>query len=259
MLVEPTDRIEELAGSSLQLLGGFEIVVGGSRPQIPRLAQRLVAFLALRGERVDRSHAAAVLSPDVDHHHALANLRTALWRLRSAAPDAIESRGPDLRFGSATSVDIRDSEALAHLVIEGRLSSPEARDASMRLSLDLLPDWGDEWLVFERERFRDLRVRALERLCEQLSAAGDHADAVQCGLLAVHAEPLRESAHRALMRAHIAEGNRARALLQFRALERQLEMDLQVAPSQSTIELARQMGLTIGGPATPTRPVSAAR
>ena len=35
---------------------------------------------------------------------------------------------------------------------------------------ELLPDWYDDWLVVERERLRELRVRALERVCERLTA-----------------------------------------------------------------------------------------
>ena len=117
----------------------------------------------------------------------------------------------------------------------------EAHGSAVDLSADLLPDLDDEWLVFERERFRDLRIHALERLSEQLSAIGEHADAVQCGLLAVEGEPLRESAHRALMRAYIAEENRASALQQFQVLERRLDSELQVGPSIATMELALEL------------------
>ncbi len=233
---------EDLTGDTrLHLLGCFELVVAGARPHVPRLAQRLAAFLALRGGQVGRSQAADVLLPDVDHDHALASLRTALWRLRGTAPGIVESAGSDLRSCPHTVVDLRETEALALHILRTQLPREEALCASDRLSRDLLPDWDDEWLVFERERFRDLRVHALERLCEQLSMAGDHADAVRCGLLAVQAEPLRESAHRALMRAHVAEGNRARALAEFRSLERLLEQELHVQPSPATIDLVREL------------------
>ena len=84
------------------------------------------------------------------------------------------------------------------------------------LSRDLLPDWYDDWVAVERERFRQLRVHALERLCDRLVEAERFGEAIEAGLAAMKSEPLRESAHRALVRAHLAEGNRSEALAQYR-------------------------------------------
>jgi DNA-binding SARP family transcriptional activator len=240
----------------LHVLGCFEIVRGEASPAVPLPAQRLIALLALRGE-IGRTHAAGILWPEIEHAHALANLRTALWRLRTLFPGIVRSSGPGLRSDPEATIDLRESEALAHRILREQLPLQQARVASARLCHDLLPGWDDEWLVFDRERFRDLRVHALERLCDRLSALGDHAEAVQCGLLAVQGEPLRESAHRALMRAHVAEGNRARGLQLFRRLERQLDLELQVPPSPATIDLARELLRADAVDVRETSPVSA--
>jgi DNA-binding SARP family transcriptional activator len=243
---------------ALRLLGGFEILRGRGeeRPQVPLPAQRLVALLALHGE-VGRSYAAGILWPEIEHSHALANLRTALWRLRTLVPGIVRSTGAGLRADPETRLDLRESESLANRILHGDLPLAQARVASEQFCHDLLPDWDDDWLAFDRERFRDLRIRALERLCDRLSALGEHAEAVQCGLLAVEGEPLRESSHRALMRAHVAEGNRARALQTFRMLERELELELQVAPSQATIDLAHELVGPVDMANTMTRRISA--
>src|SRR5258708_20098913 len=81
---------------------------------------------------------------------------------------------------------------------------------------ELLGDVYEEWVVIEGERFRQLRLHALEALCDRLVAAGRFAEAVQAGLAPVRGEPLRESAQRALIRPHLAEGNPSQALKQFR-------------------------------------------
>ena len=47
---------------------------------------------------------------------------------------------------------------------------PAVSDLGAAALGDLLPDWYDDWLVLERERLRELRVRALERVCERLTA-----------------------------------------------------------------------------------------
>ena len=96
---------------------------------------------------------------------------------------------------------------------------------------DLLPDWYDDWLAFERERFRQLRIHALESLCERLIALERFGEAIETGLAVVTAEPLRESAHRILIRIHLAEGNGAEALGQYRRFRALLHDELGLEPS----------------------------
>jgi DNA-binding SARP family transcriptional activator len=56
------------------------------------------------------------------------------------------------------------------------------------------PDWYDDWLQMERERFRQLRLHALETLAERFVALGRHAQAIDAALAAVQVDPLRETA-----------------------------------------------------------------
>jgi DNA-binding SARP family transcriptional activator len=102
---------------------------------------------------------------------------------------------------------------------------------------DLLPGWYDDWLIIEQERFHQLRLRALERVCERLTACGHYARALEAGLAAVAAEPLRESAHRALIKVHLAEGNRAEGVRQFHFYEKLLHDEIGLAPSQLILDL----------------------
>jgi DNA-binding SARP family transcriptional activator len=55
--------------------------------------------------------------------------------------------------------------------------------------------------------------------------------AVEAALEAVALEPLRESAHRAVIRAHLVEGNRGEALRQLGELRRLLLEELGIQPS----------------------------
>jgi len=57
---------------------------------------------------------------------------------------------------------------------------------------------------------------------------------VEAGLVAVAAEPLRESAHRVLIEAYLAEGNRAQALTQFHSCRSILLRELNIEPSPAT-------------------------
>jgi DNA-binding SARP family transcriptional activator len=92
----------------------------------------------------------------------------------------------------------------------------------------------------ERERYRHLRLHALERLCERLTDAGRFERAVEVGQLAVAGDALRETAHRVLIRAHVAEGNRGAALRQYRTYVRLLREELDAEPSPSITGLVHR-------------------
>ena len=84
----------------------------------------------------------------------------------------------------------------------------------------------------ERERIRQRVLHALEALSERLAAAGRFADAIEAAMLATSAEPLRESAQRALIKAHIAEGNLTEARRSYRAYRDLMQRELGVVPSE---------------------------
>ena len=58
-------------------------------------------------------------------------------------------------------------------------------------------------------------------------------ESIASGLAAVAAEPLRESAHRMVIRVHLLEGNIAEASRQYRAFARLLSDALGARPSPS--------------------------
>jgi DNA-binding SARP family transcriptional activator len=99
------------------------------------------------------------------------------------------------------------------------------------LSADLLPGWDDDWVVVERERLRQLRLHALESNCRRCLGRGATARAIDVGLRAVAAEPLRESAQRVLVQAHLSEGNVAEALCTYRRFSARLADVLGVSVS----------------------------
>ena len=130
-------------------------------------------------------------------------------------------------------VDLREAEALAHSVLSGREDGDLDIEPST-LSGELLPGWYDDWILFERERFRQLRLRALDTLCDRLTDARRFDAALEAGLAAVAGEPLRESSHRAVIRAHLADGNVAEAVRQYRLCRRLLNDHLGLEPSDQT-------------------------
>jgi DNA-binding SARP family transcriptional activator len=227
----------------LDLLGGFELRVGQDMIPIPVGFQRLVTFLALSGRLLLRTHVAGMLWPDVPTGRANANLRAALWRLPPACEGFIEVSARHLRLAGDVSVDLHRAAALARRLLDrsSRWDDDELGTAWTQLSRDLLPDWyDDDWVLAERERFHHLRLHALEALCDRLTAAGRYGEAVDAGLAAVRAEPLRESAHRALIKAHLAEGNHGEASRQYSSYRQLTLAEFGIEPSAHLRELLLQ-------------------
>jgi DNA-binding SARP family transcriptional activator len=221
---------------SLRLLSSFAFVRNGEDVDLPVNVQRLVIFLSLQPHPLQRSHVAGTLWPETSDQRASANLRSALWRMNQLGCQLIVAKGSCLALASGVRVDLHENTARArHLLCNAEGAIDDLDDSLFRA--DLLPDWYDDWLVIERERFHQLRLRALESACERLTALGRYARAVEAGLAAVAAEPLRESAHRALVKVHLAEGNVAEAVRQFQFYERILKEELGLYPSHQMMEL----------------------
>ncbi len=93
----------------------------------------------------------------------------------------------------------------------------------------------------ERERFRELPCAALESLSRALTDVGNYGLAAEAALAAVACEPLRESAHRALVISYLEEGNQADALRQYELFRAQLFSTLGLAPSERMEMLVAQL------------------
>jgi DNA-binding SARP family transcriptional activator len=221
----------------LSLLQGFDLTINQQRVSLTWSVQRLLAFLALRERPLSRPYVAGMLWSDMRSERANANLRSALWRAQRPERRLIAASSQTIALGQQVRVDVRAAIRRAHHLLDATVPADEADlnpKTRLALSADLLPDWyDDDWVVVERERFRQLRLHALEVLCEQLTAIGRFGEAVDAGLAAVRAEPLRESAHRALVRVYLAEGNQSEAVRQYVLCRRLLREELGIEPSPS--------------------------
>jgi DNA-binding SARP family transcriptional activator len=222
----------------LALLDAFELTCDGEPVQLQQSAQRLLSFLALHPRHVQRAYIAGALWPDTPEERALASLRSALWRLRRLGRPLTQCKDGGLALDAAVEVDVRELVDLAHAVLdESRDPLATAASDLIALSGDLLPDCYDDWVIVEREHVRQLRQHALEVLCDALIATGRYAAASEAALAVVATDPLRESAHRALIRVHLAEGNLAEARRKYAFFRRLSEQQLGLTPSPEMEEL----------------------
>jgi DNA-binding SARP family transcriptional activator len=225
----------------LQLEGGFSLWGDGRPWQVPLAAQRVLAFLAIEDRPRRRTRVAGELWPASDEMHAAASLRSVLWRLRRPGPSPVATCGDDLRLVPDVSVDVRETRAAAERVLTPTATALAGDLDRLVQSTEVLPDWYDDWLLIEREQLREQRVRALEQLCEELTSAARFAEAARAALAAIAADPLRESAHRALIRLHLTEGNESEALQRYTRYRTLLERKLGISPSTRMDELMGEL------------------
>ena len=245
MRVDSRARVTLLDGFGIHL---DETVSPTGVGELPPGVQRLVAHVCLAG-RPPRSAIAGHLWPDVSENHAHGSLRSALWRLHKVAPGLVDVNGSSLALADGVHVDVRELGDWARRVRDPhcRLNELEVPDAGLRG--ELLPGWYDDWVLLERERIRQLRMHALEHVATRLTAAGRYGDALQVAYAAVGAEPLRESAHRTVVRVHLAEGNLVEALRAYEQFRILLRDDLGIQPSELMVRLVR--GLRLSRSASP--------
>lgn len=111
---------------------------------------------------------------------------------------------------------------------------PAAERAATALAQPLLAGLDGEWLDEERRRLAPLHFRALLAVSAAGTAVGDHAQAVRAAVAAIELDPFLESAHRQLMAAHAAAGDRAAALFAYRRCREVLADELGLDPSEQT-------------------------
>jgi DNA-binding SARP family transcriptional activator len=233
-----TRPVEEPTGE-LDLLQGFELRHRGVVFEIPQTSQRVVAFLAIHERTLHRPYVAGSLWPDVSETRADGSLRSAIWRMSDLGLDIVAAANGGIRLSPEIRIDMARFVKDAHQ-LDG-LPPADLVHLAAGFERELLPDWYDDWIIEWRERWRQIRFHALEEVAGCLIQAGLYGRAIEVGLAAVRAEPLRESAHRVVIQAHLTEGNRPEAIRQFREYEELLRVELRVAPSPKMLALVDEV------------------
>lgn len=160
----------------------------------------------------------------------------------------------DIGLADGVRVDVYEFDDAASHLIDGT-DGTNACDIVWRgrFTAELLPGWDDEWVLFERERMREVGLHAIEAQAAQLAGEGQFTRAITAAYSAIELDPLRESAVRTLIEIHLAEGNRALAARCYMEFRERLRTALGMEPSGALARLIS--GLIVGGTG---RPVHAA-
>jgi DNA-binding SARP family transcriptional activator len=219
-----------VAPTQVQLLGGFAVTQGDHTVALSGNAERVVAFVAVGGP-ASRLYVAGSLWPDVPEARSLGSLRTTIWRTHRLLPGLFTGDGHVVRLSPSVRVDLDTAERQIHQLLHDPDDSA-ITDLPLLIGFrTLLPGWYDDWVIASRERLRQLYLEALDVLAERQLARGRPAQALEAALMAAAVEPLRETAHRAMMRIHLTTGNVVEALRVLEDFSERLGREMGVSPS----------------------------
>jgi len=226
----------------LQVLGYPRAALDGRAVDLAlKRGAALIAYLAEARGPVAREVLADLLWPEADAEAARARLRRTLHRVRGAlGVEAIVSDRTTVRFPPEIDVhvDAHDFEAAGDAGDFEAAARHYRGDFLEGFALAGAPGFED-WAFFRREALRSRLAQVLERLYENKMAAGDPRAAASAATRLVALDPLSESAHQHLMRAHLAAGDRAAAERQYETCARLLADELGVEPDRETQAVLR--------------------
>ena len=220
----------------VRLFGAFALESDGVALPMPerRQACSLLGWLALHPGVHPRSEVAGRFWPDVLDSSARKSLRTELVAIRRALGAAgegalVATRDP-VGFVGEGVVRRRQGVRAAR---SGGPARRGRRSLRRRAAAGIDADWVYAARESHRRRFGDV----LERLAADAEAAGALEDAIRISRRRVELDPLREDAHRELIRRLIAAGEISAARVAFDDLARRLRAELHVPPSRETRRL----------------------
>lgn len=246
----------------MHLFGGLTGTWGETPlPQITgTVARSLFAYLLTYRDRPHtRDLLAGTFWPDVPDDLARRRLSHALWQIRKA----LDPHPVLLTEGDAVQIDPRlslwlDIEEFAQrqAQVRGEGTAEESKavaqwEACVALYAgDFLAGYYDDWLFVERERLREQFLEVLEQLVAAHKRQGKDTAALTHARRLAAEDPLREEAHREVMRLCHLLGRDAEALQQFEICCQVLAEDLGVEPAPETVALAREIAERGGQAAT---------
>lgn len=217
-------------------------------------AQALLLYLAYRRQPQSRGHLAELFWYERAEEQALSNLRTLLTRMRPHLEPYLVISRDSVTFNPAQNyfLDIRELQqelaaARQYYVRQGRLSGEMVARLEQALNLyrgeflaglHLAESGGfEEWVSQERESLHQQVIEALQQVVSYYQNLENYTAASETVVRLLELDPLREEAHRQRLLLLALSGQRSAALNHYKAYQRYLARELDIAPEAETTDL----------------------
>lgn len=213
-------------------------------------------LLIHRNRHHPRELLASLLWGDCSTAHSKKKLRHVLWQLHSALqeldPNLAVILNADanwvaldasrfLELDVATFEDAYEamqkckSQALAPELVQKLQTAVELYRG------DLLDGLYQDWCLFERERLQVMYLAMLSKLLSYCEGQALYAEALAYGITILRYDNTNERTYRDLMRLQYLSGDRTGALRQYERCVAVLARELEIKPSQGTVDLYKQI------------------
>ena len=249
----------------IHLLGGLTLY-WDDRPLLPipsAAARSLFAYLVTYRDRPHtRDLLAGTFWPDLPDTVARRRLSQALWQIRHALSPhpVLLTEGDTVQFNPDLPIELDVEQFIVHNAQCAESGSEALGHCELCIEYyrgDFLAGYYDDWVLVERERLREVFLGVLERLVNGLKGRGDYKGALAYARRLVTGDPLREEAHREVMRLCHLLGRDAEALKQYEVCRQVLLEELGAEPSAETEALAAEIVTRSGLPEPPLLPAAA--
>lgn len=265
------DRVELVENNmsflSLSMLGIFQVTQDEKKVEgfEYNKVKGLLAYLAVESDRPHhREVLAEIFWPDRPVQATRNSLRQALSILRNAINDR-EAEVPFLLISRETVQFNRESKHWLDVQVflesinqcrEVLRRGPDVENNCIHwlkqatrlyrgdfLDQFLLNDCDQftEWRALRRDEYRRQALEALDMLAAFHEKSGELDESRRYAFRQLELDPLREEAHRRIMRINVQKGNRSDALAQFESCKRLLQQELGVEPEEETRALVKKI------------------
>ena len=235
----------------LRLLGQPQVQLDGLNLTDFRTAkvEALLYYLAVTGQAHSRESLVALLWGDMPETTAKRNLTQVLSLLRKRLAPFLEVTPQQLGLNPAAACWV--DACVFEQILEARNPTPAPDQLHEAVELyqgDFLqgfyvkeaPDF-EAWVLTERERLRDLLLRALDSLVSHYLHQADYPAGLAAAARLLALDPWREAAHRQMMLLLARSGRREAALAQYESCRQILAEELGVEPLAETTALYRRL------------------
>ncbi|MGH3443617.1 MAG: BTAD domain-containing putative transcriptional regulator [Nitriliruptorales bacterium] len=241
----------------VHLFGGFGVERGADPlPPIPSRAGRtLFSYLIVHRHRAHaRDELAGIFWPELSESRARRRLSHTLWQIQ----DSLGELGGDHPYLEASSetlafnrhapywLDVEEFERLLDTVDGSGTEAETHRRLRHAVDLyrgDFLSGYYDDWVLTEQERLGQRHLAALSQLMEIGKREREYEEALTYARRLTHHDPLREDAHREVMRLCVLLGRTSEALAQYERCRSVLLEDLGAEPAAATRDLYERITL----------------
>ncbi|MFA9430716.1 BTAD domain-containing putative transcriptional regulator [Egicoccus sp. AB-alg2] len=248
-----------MAALEVFLFGGFQLRRDGEAvaPLPSRAARSLFAHLVLdRGTRHPRERLAAQFWPELPAARARRRLSHTLWQIQDTLGelpggwDHLQTTSDAIALDRDAPcwVDVEEFErrldharAASGGPARAATALPELEQAVELYRGDFLAGHYDDWVLEEQQRLSQRYLDALTKLVAAARSSGAFEDALVYARRLTHQDPLREDAHREVMRLCMLLGRASDALRQYERCREVLAEELGTEPAAATEQLYQRI------------------